>query len=51
MLQNTRKTMGFKKIIVYEIPMGEGGKPYLASDLFVAIVNEHIMILKQILNA
>ena len=33
MLQNTGKTMGFKKIIVYEnhgLPMwGRGGKPYL----------------------
>ena len=34
MLQNPRKTLGFKKIMVYEIPPGGGGgKPYPASDL------------------
>ena len=32
MLQNTRKTLGFKKIMVYKIPPG-GGKPYLATGL------------------
>ena len=33
MLQKTRKTWGFKKIMVYKIPPGGGGKPYLASGL------------------
>ena len=31
--KNTRKTWGFKKIMVYKIPPGGGGKPYLASGL------------------
>ena len=35
MLQNPRKTLGFKKNMVYEIPPGGGGgKPYPASGLF-----------------
>ena len=47
MLQNTCKTLGFKKIMVYEIPLwgrgvgecvcvwgGGGGKPYLARGLY-----------------
>ena len=32
MLQNTSKTLGFQKIIVYKTPPG-GGKPYLAPGL------------------
>ena len=36
MLQNSCKTLGFKKNMVYEIPPGgEGGKPYPASGLMV----------------
>ena len=35
MLQNPRKTLGFKKIMVYKIPPGGGGKPYPASGLKV----------------
>ena len=34
MLQNPRKTLGFKKNMVYKIPPGGGGKPYPASGLF-----------------
>ena len=42
MLHNTSKTLGFKKIMVYETPLGDwegggggggGGKPYLAHGL------------------
>ena len=36
MLQNTSKTLGFKKIMVYKTPpvcVGGGGKPYLARGL------------------
>ena len=33
MLQNSRKTLGFKKNMVYKIPPGGGGKPYPASGL------------------
>ena len=37
MVQKTRKTLGFKKIMVYKIPPGGGwgglGKPYLATGL------------------
>ena len=33
MLQNPRKTLGFKKSMVYKIPPGGGGKPYPASGL------------------
>ena len=40
MVQKTRKTLGFKKIMVYKIPpggrgRGEGGEPYLATGLHV----------------
>ena len=36
MLQNTSKTIGFQKIMVYETPPGGGGgKPYLARGLLV----------------
>ena len=35
MLQNPRKTLGFKKNMVYKIPPGGGGKPYPASGLNV----------------
>ena len=34
MLQNPCKTLGVKKIMVYEIPPGRGGKPYPASGLY-----------------
>ena len=33
MLQNPRKTLGFKKNMVYKIPPRGGGKPYPASGL------------------
>ena len=33
MLQNPRKTLSFKKNMVYKIPPGGGGKPYPASGL------------------
>ena len=33
MLQNSRKTLGFKINMVYKIPPGGGGKPYPASGL------------------
>ena len=33
MLQNTSKTLGFQKIMVYKTPPGEGAKPYLARGL------------------
>ena len=33
MLQNPCKTLGFKKNMVYKIPLGGGGKPYPASGL------------------
>ena len=33
MLQNPRKTLDFKKNMVYKIPLG-GGKPYPASGLY-----------------
>ena len=39
MLQNPRKTLGFKKNMVYKIPPGGGGKPYPASGLLS--VNKH----------
>ena len=35
MLQNPRKTLGFKKNMVYKIPPVGGGKPYPASGLYV----------------
>ena len=40
MLQNTSKTLGFQKIMVYKTPpggggVGGGGKPYLARGLIV----------------
>ena len=41
MLQNPRKTLGFKKNMVYKIPPGEGGKPYPASGL-VALGTDRI---------
>ena len=34
MLQNPRKTLGFKKNMVYKILPGGGGKPYPASGLY-----------------
>ena len=42
MLQNTCKTMGFKKIMVYEITPGGGSKPYLASGLI--LVTQSILL-------
>ena len=35
--KKTRKTLGFKKIMVYKIPTGGGGvgKPYLATGLLI----------------
>ena len=38
MLQNTSKTLGFQKIMVYKTPPG-GGKPYLARGL-LTLTNE-----------
>ena len=38
MLQNPRKTLGFKKNMVYEIPPGGGGKPYPASGLMCLLL-------------
>ena len=46
MLQNPRKTLGFKKNMVYEIPPGGGGKPYPASGLIIlsnATVKKYII--------
>ena len=37
MLQNPRKTLGFKKNMVYKIPPGRGGKPYPASGLIIPV--------------
>ena len=47
MLQNPCKTLGFKKIMVYKIPLGGGGKPYPASGLYALIAESllHIMFL------
>ena len=38
MLQNTSKTLGFQKIMVYKTPpgVGGGGKPYLARGLQIS---------------
>ena len=46
MLQNPRKTLGFKKNMVYKIPPGGGGKPYPASGLlgFIETVYEYLPI-------
>ena len=46
MLQNPRKTLGFKKNMVYKIPPGGGGKPYPASGLivFMAYTLSHYII-------
>ena len=38
MLQNTSKTLGFQKIMVYKTPPGGGGKPYLARGLNVILL-------------
>ena len=35
MVQKTRKTLGFMKIMVYKITPGGEGKPYLATGLVV----------------
>ena len=42
MLQNPRKTLGFKKNMVYKIPPGGGGKPYPASGLVVKLLGVDI---------
>ena len=39
MLQNARKTLGFKKNMVFEIPLVGGGKPYPASGLKIDIIH------------
>ena len=39
MFQNPCKTLGFKKNMVYKIPLGWGGKPYPASGLYACILN------------
>ena len=44
MLQNPRKTMGFKKYMVYEIPLGVG-KPYLASGLNVVDCQNDVIVM------
>ena len=44
MLQNPRKTLGFKKNMVYKIPPGGGGKPYPASGLIEAIVTPQHLV-------
>ena len=38
MLQNTSKTLGFEKIMVYKTPPW-GGTPYLARGLFILQLN------------
>ena len=38
MLQNPRKTLGYTKNMVYEIPPGGGGKPYPASGLLDRVI-------------
>ena len=40
MLQNTSKTLGFQKIMVYKTPPGGEGKPYLARGLFGVHLNK-----------
>ena len=45
MLQNPRKTLGFKKNMVYKIPPGGGGKPYPASGLLIFPKNAEKMLL------
>ena len=39
MLQNSHKTLGYKKNMVYKIPLGDGGggKPYLANGLMYLV--------------
>ena len=51
MLHNSRKSLGFKKNMVYKIPLGVGGgKPYPASGLILFLpkfmINLTILILK-----
>ena len=41
MLQNTRKTMGFKKIMVYEIPPGGGDVNHIWPAVYIA---HHVQI-------
>ena len=54
MLQNPRKTLGFKKNMVYKIPpRGGGGKPYPASGLitmFIPIVLGPLVVPQYLLN-
>ena len=42
MLQNPWKTLGFKKNMVYKIPLG-GGKPYPASGLLFRITIPYML--------
>ena len=44
MLQNPRKTLGFKKNMVYKIPPGGGGKPYPASGLLSAVLSDPLLL-------
>ena len=44
MLQKTRKTWGLKKIMVYKIPPGGGGKPYLASGLKISVFKKYVWL-------
>ena len=46
MLQNPRKTLGFKKNMVYKIPPGGGGKPYPASGLVGWHIQQSGVVLK-----
>ena len=42
--KNTRKTLGFKKNMVYKIPPVGGGKPYLAAGLKCLQEKESILM-------
>ena len=44
MLQNTSKTLGFQKIMVYKTPPGGGGKPYLARGLCIVYLKFSIAL-------
>ena len=50
MLQNPRRTLGFKKNMVYKIPPGGGGKPYPASGLSLAKSHSEAVILLLFIN-
>ena len=49
MLQNTCKTLGFKKNRVYKIPLG-GGKPYPSSGLLLNFTNFNNFVVVSQLN-